>query len=41
MLGMFGVICPAIRPARALGFAGIWLAVWSDGKWAVSEIMEG
>jgi hypothetical protein len=31
----------AIRPAIALGFAGIWLAQWRDGKWDVSEIMEG
>jgi hypothetical protein len=31
----------AIRPARALGFVGIWLAVWRDGKWDVSELIEG
>jgi len=31
----------AIRPARALGFASIWLAVWSGGEWKVSEIKEG
>jgi hypothetical protein len=31
----------AIRPARALGFAGIWLAQWAGGKWTVTEVEEG
>lgn len=31
----------AIRPALALGFAGIWLAQWKGGKWTVEEVREG
>ena len=31
----------AIRPARELGFAGIWLAQWDGKKWTVSELLEG
>ena len=31
----------AIRPARALGFAGIWLAVYDKGNWTVTELEEG
>ena len=31
----------AIRPAKALGFDGIWLAVWADGRWWVTEMTEG
>ncbi|NLF19187.1 MAG: hypothetical protein GX595_18310 [Lentisphaerae bacterium] len=31
----------AHRPARALGFSGIWLAQWKDGGWKVTEVTEG
>lgn len=31
----------AIRPALALGFAGIWLAQWKGGRWTVEEVREG
>lgn len=31
----------AIRPARELGFAGIWLAQWDGKAWKVSEVTEG
>ena len=31
----------AIRPAQELGFDGIWLAQWRDGKWTVTEVQEG
>ena len=31
----------AIRPARAMGFAGIWLAQWDKGRWTVTELNEG
>lgn len=31
----------AIRPARELGFDGIWLAQWRGGKWTVTEVQEG
>lgn len=31
----------AIRPARALGFSGIWLAQWDDKAWTVTELQEG
>lgn len=31
----------ALRPARELGFDGIWLAQWKDGRWKVTEVTEG
>jgi len=31
----------ALRPARALGFEGIWLAQWKDGVWKITEVQEG
>lgn len=31
----------AIRPALELGFDGIWLAQWRDGRWTVTEVQEG
>lgn len=31
----------AIRPARAMGFAGIWLAQWTGKEWRVTEACEG
>lgn len=31
----------ALRPARELGFEGIWLAQWKGGKWCLREVTEG